>query len=89
LYVSNRGHNSIAVYDVGADGDLTLVSIPSCGGNWPRNFALSPSEKFALVANQYSNEVCVLPIPEGTEALGAPVARATVTGASCIQFVNQ
>lgn len=89
LYVSNRGHNSIAVYDVGADGDLTLVSIPSCGGNWPRNFALSPSEKFALVANQYSNEVCALPIPEGTEALGAPVARATVTGASCIQFVNQ
>jgi len=28
-----------------------------------------------------------LPMLEGMEALGDPVARATVTGASCIQFV--
>ena len=89
VYVSNRGHDSIAVYDVGADGGLNLVSIPSCGGNWPRNFALSPGGQFVLVANQYSNEICVLPVQEGKEALGAPVARVTVTGASCIQFVNQ
>jgi len=89
LYVSNRGHNSIAVYDVGGDGDLTLVSIPSSGGNWPRNFALAPNENFMLVANQYSNEVCVLPILEDKEALGAPVAREIVTGASCIRFVDQ
>ncbi len=88
VYVSNRGHNSIAVYDVGADGNLTLVSIPSCGGNWPRNFALSPHGNFMLVANQYSNEVCILPIVEGKEALGAPISRVTVTGASSIQFVN-
>ena len=40
-----------------------------------------------LVANQYSNEICVLPMLEGKEALGAPVARVAVTGASCIQFV--
>jgi 6-phosphogluconolactonase len=87
LYVSNRGHNSIAVYDIRQDGSLVLVSIPTCGGNWPRNFALAPGGRFVLVANQYSNEVCVLPIIEGMEALGAPVARAQVTGASCIQFV--
>ena len=87
LYVSNRGHNSIAVYDIGPDGNLTLVNIPTCGGNWPRNFGLSPSGQFLLVANQYSNEICVLPIREGVEALGAPVARVAVTGASCVQFI--
>ena len=86
LYVSNRGHNSLAVYDIGVDGCLTLVSTPNCGGNWPRNFALAPNGKFILVANQYSNEVCVLPVLGGTEALGASVARATVEGVSCIQF---
>ena len=86
LYVSNRGHNSIAVYDINEDGILMLVSIPSCGGKWPRNFALAPNGKFILVANQYSNEVCVLPILERKDALGAPVARESVTGASCIQF---
>ena len=87
LYVSNRGHNSIAVYDVNTDGSLALVSIPACGGNWPRNFALSPNGQFVLVANQYSNEVCVMPLISGKEAIGAPVARATLAGASCVQFV--
>jgi 6-phosphogluconolactonase len=86
LYVSNRGHNSIAVFHLNEDGSLSLISIPSCGGNWPRNFALAPSGQFVLVANQYSNEICVLPILEGKEALGTPVARVTLTGASCIQF---
>lgn len=87
VYVSNRGHNSIAVYDIGSDGNLTLVNIPTCGGNWPRNFALAPGGRFLLVANQYSNEVCVLPLLQGSEALGAPLERASVAGASCIQFV--
>lgn len=87
LYVSNRGHNSIAVFDINDDGSLRLVSIPSCGGNWPRNFALAPHGNFVLVANQHSNEVCILPALEGKDALGAPVLREPVTGASCIQFV--
>jgi 6-phosphogluconolactonase len=87
LYVSNRGHNSIAVYDVADDGTMHLVSIPSCGGNWPRNFAIAPGEKFILVANQYSNEVCALPVLSGSDALGSAVTRVAVTGASCIQFV--
>lgn len=87
LYVSNRGHNSIAVYDVSDTGTLSLVSIPSCGGNWPRNFAVAPGGKFILVANQYSNEVCALPIVPGRDALGPAVSSAAVNGASCIQFV--
>lgn len=87
VYVSNRGHNSIAVYDVGADGSLTLASIPTCGGNWPRNFALSPGGRFVLAANQYTDEVCALPILDGKDGLGAPVVRVSVTGASSIQFV--
>jgi len=86
LYVSNRGHNSIAAFDIGENGSLSLVSISSCGGNWARNFAISPSGKFMLVANQYSNEICVLPILDGKEALGTPVARLSMTGPSCIQF---
>jgi 6-phosphogluconolactonase len=87
LYVSNRGHNSIAVFDIDENGRLSLISIPSCGGNWPRNFVLAPGGKFLLVANQNSDDICVLPILDGKEALGTPVSRATVTGASCIQFV--
>jgi 6-phosphogluconolactonase len=87
LYVSNRGHNSIAVFDINDNGSLSLVSIPSCGGNWPRNFAISPNGQFMLVANQYSNEICILPILERKEALGTSVSRISMIGASCIQFV--
>ncbi|HUG33513.1 MAG TPA: lactonase family protein [Anaerolineales bacterium] len=87
LYVSNRGHNSIAVYEINLDGILILDSISACGGDWPRNFAIAPGGKFILVANQYSNEVCALPILDGKEALGAPVSRVSLAGASCVQFV--
>jgi 6-phosphogluconolactonase len=87
LYVSNRGHNSIAVFDINNNGSLSLVSTPSCGGNWPRNFALTSNGRFVVVANQYSNEICILPILEGRESLGSPVSRFAVTGASCVVLV--
>jgi 6-phosphogluconolactonase len=88
VYVSNRGHNSIAVFGVEADGRLTRLGVPYCGGDWPRNFALAPGGRFALVANQYSGEVVVLPLRTGPEEIGAPVTRAAIRGASCVQFVE-
>lgn len=86
LYVSNRGHNSIAVFSVAADGALAPLAIRPCGGDWPRNFALSPSGRHLVVANQNSGELAVLPVLEGPEALGEPVARAAVKGAACVIF---
>lgn len=87
LYVSNRGHNSLAVFDIAADGGLSRAAIRPCGGDWPRNFAIAPGGRFLLVANQNSGDVSVLPILTGSEALGAPVARVAVPGASCVQFL--
>jgi len=84
LYTSNRGHNSVAVFDVAADGTLTRLATPSCGGNWPRNFALARAEKFMLVANQYSGQISVLPL---TDQLGGAVTQAAVPGASCLQVL--
>ncbi len=58
LYASNRGHNSIVVFAIDKNnGELTTVSHHSVKGNWPRNFSLSPNEKFLLVANQKSNNI--------------------------------
>jgi 6-phosphogluconolactonase len=87
LYVSNRGNDSLAVFDVDAEGLLTRIALPSCGGASPRNFALAPGGRFVLVANQHSDEVSVLPILDGPQAIGAPVARAAVPRAACVQFV--
>lgn len=87
VYSSNRGHNSVAVYDIGGDGSLTLASIQSCGGDWPRNFALTPDGKFMLVANERSDEVDVLPLVEGTQGVGRAVPGAKVQRASCIKVI--
>jgi 6-phosphogluconolactonase len=87
VYVSNRGHNSIAVFEVEADGELTHSAIRPCGGDWPRNFALAPCERWLLAANQYSGDVVTLPLLADAQALGDPVARTTVDKASCIAIV--
>jgi len=65
-----------------------LLAIRPCGGRYPRNITISPSCRFLLVGNQQSNEVVVLPVLDGVEALGAPVARISALGPSCVHFVQ-
>jgi 6-phosphogluconolactonase len=62
LYVSNRGHNSIAVFAVDADGDLRLLQHIDSGGNWPRLFVLLDDQGTMLVANQRSGTIARLNI---------------------------
>jgi 6-phosphogluconolactonase len=65
LYVSNRGHNSIAVFAVGGDGGLTLLQHVGCGGDWPRMFLLLEDRGEMLIANQRSGTVASLRIGRG------------------------
>ncbi|HML48692.1 MAG TPA: beta-propeller fold lactonase family protein, partial [Clostridia bacterium] len=48
LLVSNRGHDSIAFYDIGSDGLLTLRGIHATGGGIPRDFALLPGGRMLI-----------------------------------------
>jgi 6-phosphogluconolactonase len=58
VYVSNRGHDSIAVFDfAGAGEQLVPLGHVSSGGRTPRNFAVHPSGSALLVANQDSNSI--------------------------------
>jgi len=58
LYASNRGHNSIVIYQVDTlDGSLALIGHESTRGNGPRNFSLSPDENYLLVTNQLTNTI--------------------------------
>lgn len=88
LYVSNRGDNSIAVFDVAGDGALSLAATRPCGGDWPRNFAISPDGRHILVANQYSGDVTVLPLRDDAELIGPPGHRVSVPRASCVIFAG-
>ena len=70
VYGSNRGHNSVVVYAVDQrTGALTTVEHESVAGDWPRNLALSPDEKFLLVGNQRSKNITTLRRDAGTGEL--------------------
>ncbi len=88
LYVSNRGDDSISIFRIEEDSRLTRIAIRSSGGRCPRDFTITPNGRFLLVANQESDEIVVMPVLGGLEAIGAPVTRAIVPGASCVQFVK-
>lgn len=62
LYVSNRGHDSVAVYAVTPNGDLRLLQHVPCGGHWPRFFKLLEERGEMLVANERSGEIARLPL---------------------------
>ena len=85
LYGSNRGHNSIVTFRVGVDGTLSEPSHRSCGGNWPRNFAVSSSGRFFLVANQRSNEISVVRNGDNSEEA---VSTLSLNAPSCVRFVK-
>ena len=71
VYGSNRGHDTIAVFAVGGDGNLTLVQNQPSGGKTPRNFAIDPSGKWLISANQDSDKVVVMSIDQSTGKLTA------------------
>lgn len=69
LYASNRGHNSIAIFTVSEKGDLNRIGVESIKGDWPRNFALSPDNRYVLVANQKSDNITVFEVNPETGLL--------------------
>lgn len=63
VYVSNRGHDSIAVFEVDAqDGSLRFVAATPTGGRTPRSFGLVPGGRFLVAANQNGGNVTVFRI---------------------------
>ncbi len=70
VYASNRGHNSIAIFEVNnLNGSLKLIGHePTLGGS-PRNFSLSPNDDFLLVANQLTNNIVAFKRNEKTGLL--------------------
>lgn len=62
LYVSNRGHDSIASFEIGKDGKLSFVETTPSGGRTPRNFNFDPTGKWLLAAHQDSNNITVFEV---------------------------
>jgi len=60
VYVSNRGHNSIAAFSIAAaTGLLTREGVDGCQGKCPRHFSFSDDGQHAVVGVQDSDAVKV------------------------------
>lgn len=89
VYVSNRGHDTIAVFSFDVEtGKLTLIQNASAEGEVPRNFNLDPSGKWMIVAHQKSNSVAVLKVDEATGKLSFTGAKQEVGAPVCVRFVS-
>ena len=88
VYVSNRGHDSIAIFAIDAKTrELTAVGHQGKGISTPRNFAIEPSGKFMLVANQSGDSVIVFRIDAKTGELTPTGNSVDVPAAVCVRFV--
>ena len=88
VYVSNRGHDTIAVFscDPGT-GRLTLIQNAAAGGRTPRNFNLDPSGRWMIVAHQDSHTVTVLAVDGASGRLRPTGQSVAVGGAVCVRFL--
>jgi 6-phosphogluconolactonase len=87
LYVSNRGHNSLAVFSVAeSTGALALDQVVSTDGDWPRNFSLDPTGRWLLVANQRSNSIVVFGRDQKSGRLTPTRQRIALPSPVCLRF---
>jgi 6-phosphogluconolactonase len=63
LYATNRGHNSVAIFEIDPDtGKLSVIGWESTRGEWPRGMNIDPSGTFLYAANQNSDTIVVFSI---------------------------
>jgi 6-phosphogluconolactonase len=88
VYVSNRGHDSIAIFKVDEkSGKLTAAGHQGTQGKTPRNFGIDPTGQFLLAANQSTDTVVVFTIDPQTGALTPTGTVANVPTPVCVTFV--
>jgi 6-phosphogluconolactonase len=88
LYVSNRGHDSIAAFAIQPDGKLKLVKIEKAGVENPRGFDLDPSGNWLAVAGQSSDDLTSLQIDPASGKLRRSGVKVRVDKPVCVVFVK-
>lgn len=69
VYAGNRLHDSIAIFAIGENGELTVVGEEWTRGNYPRSFGFDPSGNTLYCCNQRSDNVTVFRVNRGTGKL--------------------
>ncbi len=87
VYGSNRGHDSLTVFRVEADGRLTRIENIPTGGKTPRNFNLDPTGRWLWAANQDSDSIFIFAVDGNTGHLTPTGQKLEVGSPVCIRFI--
>lgn len=89
LYVGNRGHDSIAWFNIGAEGRLTWRGAEASQGHHPRHFALTADGQVLVAGNRDSNSLVAFRIDEQS---GRPVPLAApftgIPAPACVRWLH-
>lgn len=89
VYVSNRGHNSIAIFAIDPKtGHLKPVGHQPTEGRTPRCFKLDPSGTFMLAANQDTDNVVSFRVDRKTGKFTPTGHSVRVSMPVCIQYME-
>ena len=86
LYTSNRVENTISIFSIGLNGTINLIGHESTYGETPRNFAIDPSGRFIIVANQTGNNIIVFSRDPKKGLLKRTGKEISIPNPACIQI---
>ncbi len=87
LYGSNRGHDTIAVFSIAADGKLTLVENAPAEVKTPRNFNLDPTGKWLFTEGQGSDSIALFKVDQATGKLTPTSTKLEIGTPVCMKFL--
>ena len=88
LYVSNRGHDSIAIFAVGEGGKLTAKGHVPSKGRSPRNFAIDPTGRWMAIVNRGGDNLVVYKVDPETGALTDAKLETYVSSPACVNWIR-
>ena len=86
IYVTNRGHDTVSVFEYDAVAGLTHLSTRPCDGNWPRSCVVTPGGRHLVIANRRSDRVSVVELTDDDGDVGPVVDRARLPEPSSVVF---
>jgi 6-phosphogluconolactonase len=88
VYAGNRLHDSIGIFSIGTNGELTYVGEEWTRGNYPRSFNFDPTGRFLHCCNQRGDNIAVFRVDRETGRLNFTGHYAAVGNPSIIVFLD-
>ena len=88
MYAGNRLHDSIGIFSLGSDGELTQVGNEWTRGNYPRSFNFDPTGRFLYSCNQRADNITVFKVNRESGGLEFTGHYTAVGNPSSIVFLD-